>query len=41
MHFIRRVEALRLKRDYGIELPDSKETLLEFIRRRSSEGMEF
>jgi uncharacterized protein (DUF885 family) len=41
MHFIRRVEALRLKRDYGVELPDSKETLLEFIRRRSSEGAEF
>ncbi|HUV61335.1 MAG TPA: DUF885 domain-containing protein [Thermoplasmata archaeon] len=41
MHFMRRVEALRLKRDYGVDLPDSKETLLEFIRRRSSEGMEF
>jgi uncharacterized protein (DUF885 family) len=41
MHFMRRVEALRLRRDYDVELPDPKETLLEFIRRRSSEGAEF
>ncbi|MDH3365997.1 MAG: DUF885 domain-containing protein [Thermoplasmata archaeon] len=41
MHFLRRVEALRLKRDYDVELPDSKETLLEFIKRRHSDGAEF
>ncbi len=41
MHFMRRVEALRLRRDYDVDLPEPKETLLEFIRRHSSEGAEF
>ena len=41
MHYMRRVEMLRLRRDYDAELPDTKESLLEYVRRRFDEGREF
>ena len=41
MHFMRRVERLRLKRDYGRDLPDPDETLLEYMKRRRTEGRDF
>lgn len=34
--YMRRVESHRLKRDYGVELPDRSESLLDFARRFTS-----
>ena len=41
MHYMRRVEQLRLKRDHGVELPDAKESLLEYAAKRIDEGKGF
>jgi uncharacterized protein (DUF885 family) len=33
VHYMRRVERIRLKRDFGVDLPHPEESLLEFTRR--------
>jgi uncharacterized protein (DUF885 family) len=33
IHYMRRVERIRLKRDFGVDLPHPEESLLEFTRR--------
>ena len=41
MHYMRRVERLRLKRDHDVELPDPRESLIEYVRKRIDEGRGF
>ncbi|MGB2826425.1 MAG: DUF885 family protein, partial [Thermoplasmata archaeon] len=36
MHFMRRVERVRLKRDYGVDLMGPSESLLDFTKRLTS-----
>ena len=41
MHYMRRVERLRLKRDYDVELQEPDNSLLEYVKKRLEEGREF
>ncbi|UCE91738.1 MAG: DUF885 domain-containing protein [Methanobacteriota archaeon] len=41
VHFMRRVEALRLKKEFGVDLPEPEETLLRFLTRLVSQARPF
>ena len=41
VHYMRRIEKLRLKREYGLDLPEPSETLLEFLERFVAQSRPF
>ncbi len=41
VHYMRRVESLRLKKEYGLDLPEPSETLLGFLKRLVAQSRPF